>query len=79
MAMPTCYSNFLMREYEGSKESYPAVGLLRQKIYAAKSQQQDLALVRTDIYFMVTNSTVCSDGALIRGALQMKFLVYTQY
>ena len=36
------------------KKSYPAVGLSRQKIYEAKSQQQ-VFLVITDVAFVVIN------------------------
>ena len=38
-----------------TKQSYPAVGISRQKIYAAKYQQQDFMLVGLEIDFMVTN------------------------
>ena len=38
-----------------AKNIYPAVGLLRQKIYAAQYQQQYVLLVGTDIDFLVTN------------------------
>ena len=43
-----------MRSYENKKKSYPAVGLSRQKIYEAKSQQQ-VFLVITDVAFVVIN------------------------
>ena len=38
-----------------AKYIYPAVGLLRQKIYAEQYQQQYVLLVGTDIDFLVTN------------------------
>ena len=44
-----------MRSDENNKISYPDVGLSRQKIYEAQSQQQDFLLVGTDIDFVVKN------------------------
>ena len=68
-----------MRAYKNNKKSYPAVGLSRQKIYTALYQQQEFLFVGTYISFVVTNYSLCPDGALIYGALRMKSLVYTQY
>ena len=45
--------NFLMRAFENNKKSYPDVGISRQKIDDAKSQQQDSLLIGTDIAFVV--------------------------
>ena len=44
-----------MRAYKNNKKSYPAVGLSRQKIYVAKSQQQYFLFVGTDIDSVVKN------------------------
>ena len=42
MAMPTCYSTFLIRAYESKEKSYPYVDISRQKIDEEQYQQQDL-------------------------------------
>ena len=68
-----------MRAYKNNNKYCPTVGLSRQKIYAEQSQQQYFLFVGTDIDSVVTNQTLCLDGALIYGALQMKSLVYIQY
>ena len=38
-----------------------------------------ILLVWTDIDFLVENQTLCADGALIYGVLQIRGLLYTQY
>ena len=44
-----------MRAYENNKKYYPSVGISRQKIDDAQSQQQDYLLIGTDIAFVVKN------------------------
>ena len=44
-----------MISYENNKKYHPDVGLSRQKIDEAESQQQNFLLVGTDITLMVTN------------------------
>ena len=79
MAIPTRYSTFLNESLQKQQKYYPAVGLSKQKIYAAKSQQKYFLLVGIDISFVVTNYTHFPDAALICGYLQIKVLVYNQY
>ena len=60
-----------MRAYE-SKKYYSGVGLLRQKIDGAQSQQRDFLLFGTDIYLLVTNQNIFQEGALIYGAYRCR-------
>ena len=55
------------------------LGLARQKICEAQSQQQGFLLVGTDVGLIIKNPTILSDGALLYVSFQMKVLVYTQY
>ena len=51
MSMPTCYSICLNESLRKQQNSYPAVGLSRQNIYAEQYQQQYFLLFGTDIEF----------------------------
>ena len=51
------------------------LGISRQKICEAQSQQQDFLLVGTDVILVVPNQTICPAVSSIYGYLQMQCLV----
>ena len=63
MAMPTFYSVFSNKSLLKQQKCHPDVGLSRQNLFEAQSQQQYFLLVGTHIYFVVKISTLCPDGA----------------
>ena len=79
MAIPTCYSTFLSESLQKQQKILPKCRSLKtEDICGAVSAAIFFVSWYIHIY-MVTDSTLCPDGALIYGYLQMKGLVYTQY
>ena len=79
MVMPTRCSIFLNESLRKQQKSLPRCRYLKAEDICGAISSEIFLLVSTDIHLVVTNSTLCSDGALIYGALQVKVLVYTQY
>ena len=66
-----------MRAYKNNKSILPSFRSLKAEDIQGAILAARFLLVGIDISIMVKNCTLCPDGVLIYGALQIKVLVYT--